>query len=77
MKQVLIRTKHPRISKEFTGTRHVPYGKSADYKIGIENANLTKIAKVVKVVGMLLQTKVYLFWNKESTLKIGNAAIPN
>ena len=64
LKQVLMKTKHPRIAKEFTGTRHVPYGRSADYKIGIENANLTKIAKILKVVGMLLQTKVYLFWIK-------------
>ncbi len=64
LKQVLTKTKHPRLAKEFTGTRHVPYGTSVYYKKGIENANLTKIAKVVKVVGMLLQTKVYLFWSK-------------
>ena len=66
LKQVLMRTKHPRIAKEFAGTRHVPYGRSADYKIGVENADLAKTAKIIRVVGMLLQTKVYLFWNKEA-----------
>lgn len=31
---------------------------------GIRNANMERIAKLVKIVGMLLQTKVYLFGGK-------------
>ena len=64
LRAVLVKTKHPRIAKEFAGTRHVPYGRAADYKKGIENADLPKIARILKVVGMLLQTKIYLFWSK-------------
>jgi hypothetical protein len=42
----------------------MPYGKTRDYAVGVENADLEKLTKLVKIVGMLLQTKVYLFWNQ-------------
>jgi hypothetical protein len=45
-------------------TRHTPYGTAAAYAEGMRNANMERIAKLVKIVGMLLQTKVYLFWSK-------------
>jgi hypothetical protein len=32
--------------------------------MGIENADSEKLARLIKIVGMLLQTKVYLFWGK-------------
>ncbi len=64
LKEVLMKTKHPRIAKEFAGTRHVPYGRATDYQEGIRKADIPKLAKVVKVMGMLLQTKVYLFWSR-------------
>jgi hypothetical protein len=50
--------------KEFAVSRHQPYGKTSDYVECIQNADVSKIAKLVKLVGMLLQTKVYLFWKK-------------
>ncbi|MGD0071625.1 MAG: hypothetical protein ABSB71_08715 [Candidatus Bathyarchaeia archaeon] len=50
--------------KEFAVSRHQPYGKTSDYVKCIQNADVSKIAKLVKLVGMLLQTKVYLFWKK-------------
>lgn len=37
-------------------------GKTEKYKTGI--ASLEKLAKLIKICGMLLQTKVYLFWEK-------------
>ena len=58
----LIKNKHPRFKKEFAGSQHQPYGKSSDYILSIENAEIPKIAKIVKLVGVLSQTKVYLFW---------------
>jgi len=51
---------HPRLKKGFTP--HQPYGRKADYVEGVKNADLTKMAKLVKIVGVLLQSKVYLFW---------------
>lgn len=29
---------------------------------GVKNADLTRMAKLIKIVGMPLQSKVYLFW---------------
>jgi len=42
----------------------MPYGTTAAFAEGIKNVNKEKMAKLVKIVGMLLQTKVYLFWRK-------------
>jgi hypothetical protein len=55
----------PRFKKEFTAGRHKPFGKTSDYLNALENADLAKLAKVIKLVGMLMQTKVYLFWKRD------------
>jgi hypothetical protein len=44
----------------------LPYGRSPEYIANIENANLERLAQLIKICGFLLQTKVYLFWRKES-----------
>jgi ABC-type ATPase with predicted acetyltransferase domain len=64
LKEAFIKNKHPRFKKEFTISRHQPFGKTSDYRLSIRNADYEKIAKLVKLVGMLMQTKVYLFWRK-------------
>jgi len=64
LKEVFIKNKHPRFKKEFAVSRHQPFGKTSDYIKGIENADSEKLARLIKIVGMLLQTKVYLFWCK-------------
>jgi hypothetical protein len=72
LKEAFIKNKHPRFKKEFATSRHQPFGKTSDYVRSIQNADFGKMAKLVKLVGMLLQTKIYLFWNipdfKEKTL---------
>jgi hypothetical protein len=50
--------------KEFSF--HDPYGKSKIYKEAVENADLEKLTKLVGICGLLLQTKVYLFWSQLS-----------
>ena len=50
------------MKKEFAVGRHQPFGDLSDYVRCIENADSAKMAKLIKLVGMLLQTKVYLFW---------------
>lgn len=62
LKGSLIKNKHPRFKKEFAVTRHQPYGKTSEYIQSIQNAEMPKIAKLIKLVGILSQTKVYLFW---------------
>lgn len=44
--------------------RRMPHGTAAAYSEGVKNASLERMARLVKIVGMLLQTKVYLFWRK-------------
>jgi len=62
LRQTFIKHNHQRFQKEFS--YHQPYGKTEKYKTGIEKASLEKLAKLIKICGMLLQTKVYLFWKK-------------
>ena len=67
IREALIQNKHPRFKKEFAVSRHQPFGKTSDYVACIEKADCERLAKLVKVVGMLLQTKAYLFWKKETS----------
>ena len=62
LKETFAANNHPRFKKEFSISRHQPFGKTSDYTLALRNANSEKIAKLVKIAGMLLQTKVYLFW---------------
>ena len=41
--------------------RHVPYGTTKLYQEGIDAADLERLARLIRIVGVLLQTKVYLF----------------
>jgi hypothetical protein len=68
LKDAFIRNKHPRFKKEFAADRHQPFGKTSDYIVCIENTDSAKLAKLVKLVGMLLQTKVYLFWQTQNKI---------
>ena len=63
IKNAFIKNKHPRFKKEFATSRHQPFGETAVYVACIKNADLVKMTKLIKLVGMLLQTKVYLFWH--------------
>ena len=62
LKDAFIKNRHPRFKKEFASSRHQPFGKTSDYAKYIEKADKLKVAKLIKLVGILLQTKVYLFW---------------
>jgi hypothetical protein len=68
LKESLIKSKHPRFKKEFAVSRHTPYGNSSVYAANVESADLEKLTKLVKIVGMLLQTKVYLFWSASNSV---------
>jgi len=50
---------HLRFLKEFF--YHEPYGKRELYKLRLQTATLEKLAKIIHVTALLLQTKVYLF----------------
>jgi hypothetical protein len=62
LKLAIIKSQHPRFKKEFAVSRHQPFGKTSGYVSAVRNADCAKMAKLIKLAGMLLQTKVYLFW---------------
>jgi hypothetical protein len=42
---------------------HLLFGHKKDYVEEIKKASLERLARLIKVCGFLLQTKVYLFWS--------------
>jgi hypothetical protein len=64
VREAFIRNSHARFMKYFFP--HQPFGKREAYTKEIGKTSLERLAYLVKVCGFLLQTKVYLFWKKES-----------
>jgi hypothetical protein len=50
--------------KEISVNRRKAFATRAEYIAGLEAADLVKLASLVRVVGLLLQVKAYLFWQK-------------
>jgi len=50
--------------KEISVNRHKAFATRAEYTAGLEAAGLVKLASLIRVVGLLLQVKAYLFWQK-------------
>ncbi len=63
LKEAFAKCGHPRFKKEFAVSRHRPFGNTIDYLQCIQNAELSKLSKLVKLTGLLSQSKVYLFWS--------------
>ena len=60
VRDAFIHNKQPRFVKYFFPG--MPYGKTRLYPGLVRAASLEKLAHLIKVCGLLLQTKVYLFW---------------
>ena len=54
----------PRLMKEFF--YHIPYGKQKLYRQELKTAPLEKLTRLINITALLLQTKVYLFWQNPS-----------
>ena len=61
LREAFIQNKLPRIMKYLSS--HKPYAETNLYAEKIRRANVEKLATLVRVCGLLLQTKVYLFWS--------------
>jgi hypothetical protein len=62
VKEAFIQNNHPRFMKEFGACENMAFVKKTDYVRNIDDADLPKMAKLIRIVGILLQSKVYLFW---------------
>ena len=60
-----VKNSHSRFKREIAANRHMPYGTTKAYREGIETADLDKLVKLIKIVGVLLQRKVYFFWSRQ------------
>ena len=63
LKTAFMANKHPRFKKEVASNRHNPYGKTSDYLTYVKTVDRLKIGRLIKILAMLSQTKVYLFWS--------------
>ncbi|MEM1530474.1 MAG: ATP-binding cassette domain-containing protein [Candidatus Bathyarchaeia archaeon] len=63
IREALIRNSHPRLIKALSIKE--PFGKTEEYKRKVKEASLEKITHLIKLCGTLLQTKTYLFWQKQ------------
>ena len=55
LREAFARNPHPRFKKEVCALRHLPWGSLKAYADGIRGADLEKLARFVKITGMLLQ----------------------
>ncbi len=62
VKEAFIRNKQPRFMKQFFSS--LPYGRHNLFKEKIREANLKTLVRLIKICGLLLQTKVYLYWKR-------------
>ena len=63
IKEALIKSSHPRLRKALSMKE--PFGKTEEYRQKIREASIEKLAHLIKACGILLQTKTYLFWQKQ------------
>jgi len=59
-KEILTSNGNPRL-KKFANS-HAAYGRIEDYRKAVREVSLKKAAKMLKVLSLLAQTKVYLLW---------------
>jgi hypothetical protein len=62
VREAFIKADHPRFSKFFSSG--LPFGHMGDYEKKAKAATLEQLAGLIKICGFLMQTKVYLFWER-------------
>lgn len=63
-KNILVNVQHPRLRRAAVPEK--PYADDATYRSATEKAGVEKTAKILRVLSILMQTKVYLLWEKPS-----------
>jgi len=66
IREAFIKNSIPRITKYFFSK--IPFGTKKAFAREIMKASLERLARLIKICGFLLQTKVYLFWQSSHNL---------
>ena len=64
LKEAFATNRHPKFDREFASVRCQPFGNKANYVKAVKEMDLTRITRLIKVVGVLLEKKAYLFWKR-------------
>jgi ABC-type ATPase with predicted acetyltransferase domain len=64
LREGFLHCKHPRFQQQFCNLGHQLYFKREEWATAVKTASLEKLGNVIKIIGVLLQMKVYLFWNQ-------------
>jgi ABC-type lipoprotein export system ATPase subunit/GNAT superfamily N-acetyltransferase len=62
VKEAFIKYSHPRFMKSFS--EKMPFGSKEAYAEEVRGASLERLTHLIRICGFLMQTKVYLFWQK-------------
>ncbi|MEM1550432.1 MAG: hypothetical protein QXX56_05765 [Candidatus Bathyarchaeia archaeon] len=65
IKEMFLAYRHPHLARAL-GV-HDPYGEKQTYAERLKEAKTERLAKLIKVCGILAQTKVYLFYQQPGT----------
>ena len=60
--------KHPRFQPQFSTLGKQLYFTKDEWTNAVKTASLEKLGNVIKIIGVLLQMKVYLLWSKDQQI---------
>lgn len=66
-KKILAEIRSPRLQRAAVAEK--PYSNMEQYQLALEKAGIEKIARILRVLSILVQTKVYLLWKNLSMLQ--------
>ena len=67
MKKILAEISNPRLRRTLVPSE--PYPKKKLYQETLRKIGRDKLAKMLRVLSILVQTKVYLFWEKQKSAR--------
>jgi len=70
LREGFLHCKHPRFQPQFCSLGHQLYFTKDEWTTAVKTANIEKLGNVIKIIGVLLQTKVYLLWSKDQKIPI-------
>ena len=72
LREGFLHCKHPRFQPQFCSLGHQLYFTKEEWATAVKTATLEKLNNVIKIIGVLLQMKVYLLWSKDQKIQLGH-----